>query len=420
MNDRKLFACLSFALALSLGGNAWADDVAQAKAHFAIAARAYEANQFGVAIEAFQEAYRLAPRPALLFSIAQAHRRKYYADQSNEDLRHGIEFYRRYIKDDPNGRRVDEALMALGELEALAARLNVTAPQPDLATLPGQSLQPEQPKSTLARLLIAPSVKGAVARVDGGPAVQLPNRIEVTPGRHSVLIEAADCLPEQREVEVGAGESFAMDVRLTQKPALVQTRVEDGARIYVDGRFTTTSPLPKPLEVVAGSHTVALTQNGRDPLSFEVTLRPGESKVLDAQFSTSAQRVSSYVLFGVGSALLVTGGVFTGLALHQESEAKDLQQRLGQTNLSLDERNQHEHAIELRDTYRTVAIGTIAGGAAVGITATLLYLFDHPEPTAPAPPRPTTPQREENSDLDIAVAPILTPTTAGLSVAGSL
>jgi hypothetical protein len=419
MTERSLIARLSFVLALSVSGTAWADDVEQAKAHFAIAARAYEANQFAVAIEGFQEAYRLAPRPALLFSIAQAHRRKYYADQANEDLLQGIEFYRRYIKDDPKGRRVDEALLALGELESLATRLNVTAPQVDPAAALGQST-PAPVKSTLARLLIAPSVKGAVARVDGGPPVQLPNRIEVTPGRHSVRIEAADCLPEQREVEVGAGESFAMDVRLTQKPALVQPRVGDGVRVYVDGSFTATTPLRKPLELVAGSHTLALTQSGHDPLSFEVTLQPGESKVLDAQFRASTQRISSYVLFGVGGALFITGGVFTGLALHQESEAKGLERQLTQVNLSLEQHSDHEHAIDLRDTYRNVAIGTFAGGAALTVTAALLYLFDQPEPAAPSASRPTTPQPEEKSDLDISFAPILSPSSAGLAVAGSL
>ncbi|HEX2880699.1 MAG TPA: PEGA domain-containing protein [Polyangiaceae bacterium] len=421
MTERALsarFARLSFLLVLGVNSNAWADDVEQAKAHFSIAARAYEANQFVVAIEGFQEAYRLAPRPALLFSIAQAHRRKYYADQAQEDLLKGIELYRRYIKDDPKGRRVDEALQALGELESLAARLNVSAaPSPDAAT---PLEQPVPEKSSVARLLIAPSVKGAIARVDGGPAVQLPNRIEVTPGRHSVQIEAADHLAEQREVDVGAGESFALDVRLTQKPALLQPRVEDGVRVYVDGRFTATTPLAKPLELIAGSHTLALTQNGHDPLSFEVLLKPGESKPLDAEFSQSTQRVGAYVLFGLSGALFVTGGVFTGLALHQESEAKDLQRRLAQTNLSLEERNQHEDAIDRRDTYRNIAIGTFAGGAAVGITAALLYLFDQPEPAAPAAPRSPTPQPEEKSDLDLAVAPLLSPTTAGLAVAGSL
>jgi hypothetical protein len=239
-----------------------------------------------------------------------------------------------------------------------------------------------------------------------------------------VQIEAADYLPEQREVDVGAGESFALDVRLTQKPALLQPRVEDGVRVYVDGRFTATTPLTKPLELIAGSHTLALTQNGHDPLSFDVLLKPGESKPLDAEFSQSTQRIGSYVLFGLGGALLVTGGVFTGLALHQESEAKDLQQRLAQTNLSLDERNQHEDAIERRDTYRNVAIGTFAGGAAIGITAALLYLFDQPEPAAPSAPTPapgsTPAQPEEKSDLDLAVAPLLSPTTAGLAIAGSL
>ena len=39
------------------------------------------------AIKAFDEAYRLAPRPGVTFSLAQAHRRQYGLDRKPDDLR---------------------------------------------------------------------------------------------------------------------------------------------------------------------------------------------------------------------------------------------------------------------------------------------------------------------------------------------
>src|SRR5262245_44131459 len=93
------------------------DDLARAKAHFALGARAYEANRFRVAIEAFEEANRLAPHPALLFSIAQASRRQYFLDKKPEDLRRAVANYRKYIERAPEGGRRDEAGAALAELE---------------------------------------------------------------------------------------------------------------------------------------------------------------------------------------------------------------------------------------------------------------------------------------------------------------
>src|SRR5262245_14633635 len=101
MTERTWLAVALAAALLSTQAPAHADDVEQAKAHFSIGARAYESNQFGVAIEAFTEAYRIAPRPAILFSIAQAHRRQYFAERRREDLDAAIQYYRHYVKDDP-------------------------------------------------------------------------------------------------------------------------------------------------------------------------------------------------------------------------------------------------------------------------------------------------------------------------------
>ncbi len=410
-------ARLLVALAVVLLGTArpaLADDVSQARAHFSIGARAYEANQFGVAIEAFEEAYRLAPRPAILFSIAQAHRRRYYAERSDDDLLRSVDYYRRYIKDEPKGNRVGEALTALADLEPLAARL-----QSEPAAPPG-SEQPAAAKSNNARLLIAPSVNGAVARVDGGAPVELPNRIDVTPGRHSVSIEASGYQPERREVEVGAGESFAIDVRLMQKPALVQPHVGAGVRVYVDGRFAATTPLARPLAVPAGRHAVSLARRGHDPVSLDLELRPGESRAVNADFSPSTQRVTSYALFGVSGVLLIGGGVFTVLALDQENTASDVEERATTGNISSTERDDHEHAIELRNTYRNVAFVGFGGALAVGTTATLLYVLDQPEPEGRVAPAPRSGEPETEPALELGIAPLLSPNVAGLGVWGSL
>jgi len=409
----RLRTPLAIALALFTACPALADDVAQAKAHFAIAARAYEANQFGVAIEAFEEAYRLAPRPAILFSIAQAHRRRYFAERQNDDLLRAVDYYRRYLKDDPQGSRVGEALTALGDLEPLAARLGGEPAAPAVE-------QPAAAKGSSARLLIAPSVKGAVARVDGGAAIALPNRVEVAPGRHSVEIEATGYQPERREVEVGAGESFAIDVRLLQKPAFVQPPADAGVRVYVDGRFAATTPLAGPLEVPAGLHAISLARRGHDPVSFELELGPGESKPVDADFSPTTQRVTSYALFAVSGALLVGGGVFTGLALEEENTASDIEDRATSGNISFAERDEHEEAIERRDSYRNVAIGAFAGALATGTTAALLYVLDQPEPEVVPARAPSPREPAEKPDLELGFAPLIAPDLAGLGVWGTL
>lgn len=81
---------------LVLPHGAWALDVgagdteARARQHFSDGTLAYDLGEFHKALKEYSEAYRLSPRPALLFNVAQCHR------QLGEYGRAAF-FYRRYL-----------------------------------------------------------------------------------------------------------------------------------------------------------------------------------------------------------------------------------------------------------------------------------------------------------------------------------
>jgi len=81
------------------------DATAQAKTLFNAGAQAYERTQYTAAIQAFEQAYKLAPRPGILFSTAQAYRRRYIVDRRPEDLSIAIARYREYLDKVPQGGR---------------------------------------------------------------------------------------------------------------------------------------------------------------------------------------------------------------------------------------------------------------------------------------------------------------------------
>lgn len=392
--------------AATLGRWARADDVQQAKTHFAVGARAYEDSKFRLAIDAFEESYRLAPRPAILFSIAQAYKRQYYQDRGDRDLAQALAYYRRYLKDEPKGKRATEAQAALGDLEPIATKLGLDQQEP--APLHAPQAQP-------ARILIAPSVKNATARIDGGAPIELPNRIEVTPGDHTVLIEAEGYLPEQREIKVGAGEPFPLDVRMVERPGRVVLDVGAGVRVYVDGRVMATTPLAGPLDVPPGPHAISFARRGYDPMSVTLELKAGETSPIKAELATSAQRVTSYVFFAGAGLITLGGGALTGLAFIEQTRAKEIDDEAASGNITEDERLEHEDAMVARDRYRAGAIAGFAGSAALGITGALLYVLDDPEPTATplGPRREQPPTPVEKPDIDIAAGPGFVGASAG-------
>ena len=131
-----------------------AQDLEQAKTYFNAGAQAFGAGQFTAAVQAFEEAYKLAPRPAILFSMAQAERRQYAVDRRPENLRRAVAHYRQYLKEvDKGGRRADAA-QALSELEPMLAKLDA---EPRAAGTPPAP----PPEVAQTRLMVSTQTKGA-------------------------------------------------------------------------------------------------------------------------------------------------------------------------------------------------------------------------------------------------------------------
>lgn len=84
-----------------------------ARARFAEGTVAYDVGDFGKALKAFTEAYRLKPLPGFLFNIAQCHR------QLGQHGRAAF-FYRRYLALAPDASNAPEVGELVQEMEARA------------------------------------------------------------------------------------------------------------------------------------------------------------------------------------------------------------------------------------------------------------------------------------------------------------
>ncbi|MGZ3439261.1 MAG: hypothetical protein ACXVDD_07085 [Polyangia bacterium] len=89
---------------------AHADAGREARAHFAQAKAFHDAGAYEDAIKEYEIAYRLAPRPPILFNIAQCERLK-------GDHRAAIDYYQRYVAVQPEGDLADEAREHIAKLK---------------------------------------------------------------------------------------------------------------------------------------------------------------------------------------------------------------------------------------------------------------------------------------------------------------
>jgi tetratricopeptide (TPR) repeat protein len=385
--------------------------IEQARTYFNAGAQAYEAGRFSAAVQAFRQAYALAPRPAILFSMAQAERKAWYVDKHPDDLKHAIEHYHAYLDQVPTGGRRADAADGLAELEPIAARL---APQQ-------ASGAPSPAAEAKTRLMVTSSTPGAKASLDGGPAADVPLIDDVTPTKHHVRVWADGYFDEERDAIAVQGSLVALDVPLREKPALLTVATEADASVFVDGRPIATTPLRGPIELPAGTHLVAITKNGRKAFTREVALARGQATTLPVKLESSGQRKAAWVVLGAGGAALVAGGVFTALALVEQGDAQRVLDAQAKGNISQSDVDAENSALAARDRWRTAAIASFGGAAGLALIGGALYVFDRPSvelgPPPPESPRPSgpAPQREP---LEMGAAPWLAPGGGGLSVAG--
>ena len=390
----------------------------KALAFFEVGAQAYDAGNFKAAIKAFDEAYRLAPRPGVTFSLSQAHRRQYGIDRKPEDLRGAVKHYREYLTKVDTGGRREEVLQALDYLEPLAEKLG-NAPDPAKAA-PKMDIQ--------TSLMIMTRVKGAMISVDGGKPAATPVVAEVKPGKHTVRVTAEGYFPDEREVPAAAGITTPVDVPLQEMPGLLQIQARSGADISVDGRPRGTAPFLKPLDVEAGHHLVTVTRNGYRVHAEEIDLARGEKKTIDAKLETTAQRKASFALMGVGAGGLVTGGVLVALAFSQQRQAQDISNQASGLGCAADQADctlsAYNEARNSRDDLRRWAGVAAGAGLAVGVSGLLLYAFDQPsvgaasvrlgdKPKGPIPAPATTP-----APLELSAVPLVAPGLYGAALGG--
>jgi hypothetical protein len=385
--------------------------VAQARMLFNAGAQAYSKGDFRGAIQAFEQAYKLAPRPGLLFSMAQAYRKQHALDQQPADLHRAIALYRDYVAQVPTGGRRSDAAQALAELDVIASRAAPAEPAAAPAAPPAST-----------RVAVSSQTPGAMVSIDGGKPAEAPLMAEVPPGKHRVRITAEGHFDQEREVDAQQGGVFPVDVTLTPRPARLTIVAPDAALVSIDGRAAGLTPLPGPLELPAGAHFVVVSKNGHRPFTEEIKLRRGEARTLRAELDTTGQRFAAYGFLLGGAGAAVFGIVSTGLALHHQGQAEGVLRDKETTNISPGRLDDYAQAAENRDRFRGLATIGFGAGAALGLTGLLLYAFDRPEaqarpprgvdaPSAPAPGAPAP-------VVEIVARPIWSPGAAGGALIG--
>ncbi|MFT3767292.1 MAG: PEGA domain-containing protein [Minicystis sp.] len=363
---RAAVAALLIALAPATAGAQ--ADVEQARIYYDAGAQAYNAGRYDAAVEALAAAYALAPRPQVLFSLAQAERRQFTAGRDPRLLRDAVAHFRRYLAEVPVGGRRADAVEAIAELEAAGARLD-----PQAAAVGARQ------KAT--RLMITAPTKGAQVTLDGVAHAEVPVLETVTPGPHKVRVSAPGYFDEDREVTALDGELVPVEITLRERPSFLAVAAPAGSTVTVDGRSYGEAPFAGALELAPGAHLVAVTRRGHEPHVATLDVQRGETATLRVTLRRTPQRRVAYVVLGAGAAALAGSGVLAAGTLHQEGVAKGILDQAHRANLTAARLDDYNGALATRDRLRTASLASLGIAGALVVTGLGLYLFDDPRPS---------------------------------------
>lgn len=345
-------------------------DVTRAKRLFDAGVAAFREGAYPVAIAAFEEAHRLAPVPAVTFSLAQAYRIQYFLDQDLEKLKRAVQLYELYLADPGKGGRRDHAAQNLAAIRPVLDRQLAGVSRSAAAA-------PAKERETI--LLLTSRQDGALGAVGEGKLVELPATFIVAPGSHRVRAEAPGFGPLSREALAIEGNVVSVEMELEALPATLRLSAPDGALIRVDGRIEGEAPLPQPLLLTGGGHLLTVTARGREAWQRRLVAAPGQDLTVAADPEITGQRLGAYLVAGLGGALLLGAGGAGLMALGAEARAQDLVD-VGRLRAYIpQEANDYREALDDRELRRGWAVGLAAGAAVAVAAAAVLYFFDEPQ-----------------------------------------
>ena len=365
-------AVLALVLAL-VGAPAavYADDRSDAEALFRVGEKAFESTQYAAAADAFEQAYKKLPLPAIAFSLAQAHRLQYFIDNQPQHLERAVELYHAYIETQKTGGRVADAVANLAQVEPLLRELARSG------ATKTQALPPD--KAT--RIVVTADIAGARATIDGdsGP---VPFIRDVSEGEHAVTVSADGYVTQTHTATAIPGEMVPVEVELVAKPAVLAVKTPAGAYVSVDLHHVGEAPFAN-VEVPAGKHIVAIGERGHVPFVSEVELHRGATLSLDPALHTTAQRRASWFVLAGGGGLRDRDRrrrhPRARRRVRRERRSRDARrgQRAAVGRHELQPRPRVAHDARAHDEALGAAAGTVL------VTGALLYLFDNPTPEAP-------------------------------------
>ena len=259
----------------------------EAKANYEQGADAYIAGRYKEAVELFLAADKLSPSAPLSFNIARAQERL-------GNTAGALRWYRDYLRRAPAVQNAAEVRAAIAKLAAILG------------------------KTGIQQLTVLSKPEGANVEIDDQSSVVTPWTGELRAGRHHLSFSRAGYADAQRDVELSATEPIDVIVQLERQPAGAASNAKPGASANPGGLAANDPATDGPRLGILPWVTLGVGGAALGgALTFELLRRSAENDAEQASQVDYQEKLdreqslqtASRIFLGVGSALVVAGGV---------------------------------------------------------------------------------------------------------------
>jgi serine/threonine protein kinase len=144
-------------------------------------------------------------------------------------------------------------------------------PKPETKPVQAQTEEPERFREGYLLVTVDPSAQVYVNGVYRGLA-NPRLRLTLNAGMHTVECRGDSYAPYSETLRIIAGETSQRTVILQKLKGIISLATNEGAEFYVDGVLIGITPIKRPIEVTAGSHTLTIKKESHFTWSSEVTV----------------------------------------------------------------------------------------------------------------------------------------------------
>ena len=280
------------AMAALFARPAHADDASLTRAQQAFdqAQVDYLQGNYDAAADGFKQAYEARAFPQFLYNIGAAYHMKGKKGSDAESYTKAVEYYRRYLGEDPQASDKDIVEKSIKVLEAEIDRLKVAPQDPDAGTAvaPSEEVQKLGEVKVRGLMVVESEPQGATIYIDGkekGEFAKTPWSGSLE-GEHSYLVEKRGYKSKEGTIAPDPSKLLVLQIVLAEEDYLGWVEIKSnvpGADVYVDDKNVgAIGKTPYSGNFKPGKHTFYVDADGYDEYTQEVEVIAGEAHDVNA------------------------------------------------------------------------------------------------------------------------------------------